>query len=275
MTQPAGQPNQQAAALVTAQQTALFNLRAQVLSFLVALWAKPGSWRDADLAAFLKSALPVVNAGQRQTAAFTAAYLQQLGRLNGSAPLPMPSLAALTGAPLRNGAEPAQVYSRPFQTVWTSLSQGDAIDTAVAKGEQRLQTIAATDLQLAKTHTAQRMLTDAPGVVGYERVLEGTHSCGLCVIASTQRYHRGDLMPIHDRCDCSVQPIFGDQDPGRVIHPQRLLDAQAQIALRIGQPANTAAGLKRQVIVHQHGEIGPVLTVRAQHFTGPAQIPAQ
>uniref|UniRef100_UPI001D0D1143 hypothetical protein n=1 Tax=Klebsiella pneumoniae TaxID=573 RepID=UPI001D0D1143 len=63
-----------------------------------------------------------------------------------------------------------------------------------------------TDLQLAKTHQA-RSSFNRSGVQFYRRVLTGNENCALCVIASTMRYRKNSLMPIHPGCDCDIDVI--------------------------------------------------------------------
>jgi hypothetical protein len=140
--------------------------------------------------------------------------------------------------------------------------------------------MAATDLQLAKTQTAQAtFLATGNHIVGYRRVLEGPHSCGLCVVASTRLYHRSDLMPIHPNCDCSVFPVVSsDRDPGPLLNAGTLADVHSAIAAAFGADSTAARAipglmngehkpaLYRDVLIeHHHGEIGPVLGVRTPH----------
>ena len=152
-------------------------------------------------------------------------------------------------------------------------------------GQERLDSLAATDLQLAKTHTAQQALSRDARVVGYRRVLEGTYSCGLCIVASTQRYRKAELMPVHPGCDCDVVPIYGDRDPGRLINAGALADVHAAVKDRFGVDSEAARAIPRiydgkgdptlyrdVIVTHNHGEIGPVLGVRGQDFTGPADL---
>lgn len=155
------------------------------------------------------------------------------------------------------GVDAAVVYARTGPTVWTALSLGDDLGTAVGKGLQRALVTAATDLQLARTHAARHVLGRKGNVVGYRRTLGGGDNCRLCQLASTQRYRVGDLMALHNRCSCGILPIFGDRDPGQVIDPERL------------------AALKRDgpdVVVRTHGELGKVLTAEGHRHLGPDDI---
>jgi hypothetical protein len=113
-----------------------------------------------------------------------------------------------------------------------------------------------TDIQLARTHASRSVLARKQRVVGYRRVLSGSPSCDLCAEASTQRYSKEDLLPIHPGCSCDVEPIYGSSDPGTIADDQAIPD-------NAGQVSGT---------VQQHGEIGPVLAVKGQAFTGPDDL---
>jgi hypothetical protein len=278
-------------AALDAYVVATTTVRTGLLRYLNRLWTGLGSWRDADADLFVSHALPAVQGAQRATASLTGAYLGRAGAVVTGGPVRLPSLAPgdYIGDAVRQ-ANPEVVYRRPFVQVWTDLSNGKPLDDAVARGGRRLATIAATDVQLAKTHAAQDAMADMDGVDGYRRVLTGDQSCGLCIVAATQRYHRKDLLPIHPGCDCTVAPLAPGEALGLAVEPDMLADAHAAILDRFGEENSGARTignllvqrgkkvsplLYRDVLVsHEHGEIGPVLAVRGQVFTGPDGIPA-
>lgn len=196
-------------------------------------WRSLDAYRDPDIDRFVSVAVPVVLAGERTIAQLTHAFLAQAG----AEPEPLKS-STVTGAATR-GVEPAEVYRRPGVTVWTALSRGAALADAVDQGLTRATNLAMTDLQLARTRTVQSV-----GVTRFKRTLSGLENCDLCSLASQNVYYRGDLMPIHAGCDCGIVPVT------------------------FASTTTPAEGLA----VHQHGELGPVLTVEGQHFTGPDDI---
>jgi hypothetical protein len=104
--------------------------------------------------------------------------------------------------------------------VWRALDAGVPFEDAKAKGIQQATTAALTDLQLAKLQATHHVLTspEAPATIGYHRVLEGAHSCPLC-IGAPETYTSEQRMPIHPRCDCAVLPIYAAADPGRPTGP--------------------------------------------------------
>jgi hypothetical protein len=78
---------------------------------------------------------------------------------------------------------------------------------------------------------------------------------------------------------------MGNSDPGQIVNPQMLEQAHRAIRERFGASnrgareigtkpgSNGKALLYRDVIlVHQHGEIGPVLGIKGQSFTGPGDL---
>jgi hypothetical protein len=199
--------------------------------------------------------------------------------------------------PTSGSARPAP---RPVQIDIPDVTERDRkpLTAAVGDGERRVRALALTDVELAVTHTARERLADESEIQFYRRVLTGAESCGLCVIASTQRYRKRDLLPIHPNCDCVVATIVGDQDPGRVINSTRIADeAQSRGENAAGVPVYDADDLidadlltqdvheairetfgeiafdarqidyRKILLVKRHGEIGPVLTVARHKFT--------
>jgi hypothetical protein len=265
------------ARLVTAYLDADTRARTQTLALVERAWAVLDSWRDADAARFVHAVVPILQAGERHIANLTGAYLAQYAAQQFDGPFrPAPlDLEAVTGAALR-GVDPTDVYLRPFHTIWTALSEGKRLADAVAAGWTRARTLVATDLQLAKTHTSRDVLGRDDRVVGYRRVLTGREDCGICAVAATQRYRKENLAAIHGGCDCGVQPIYGDRDPGQVIDPDGLDRAHDAIAERFGADAvdatARAAAYWPQIAIREHGELGPVLTLRAHAFLSAADF---
>lgn len=278
MTAPPNPPPQpqdaSTAAMTAAYFAATTALRSRLLGFVAMMYAAQGDYRDAAAEAFVLSVVPTVLAAQQVMAGVTSAYLAQvIAAAGGGSTAPVGiSQDALSGL---RGVAPTEVYRRPYVQVWTDLSRGKPFDVAVAAGGRRAQSIAATDLQLAKTHTAREVMRNDRRVTGYRRVLTGPHSCALCVLASTRRYSRGDLLPIHNNCDCAVEPLFGGARPDEV--PAEEL--HAVIARDLGDKYVSAGGTSGPIdyhkilVTHNHGELGPVLAVRDQHWTGPSEIP--
>jgi hypothetical protein len=138
---------------------------------------------------------------------------------------------------------------------------------AVARGERRAKLIGLTDLELAVTHTVRERLAEEPRYRYYRRVLTGAENCGLCVVASTQRYRKGDLMPIHPNCDCVVEPL--PDDAPHVIDRDLLESAHQAIAETFGRSAVDGRSIdyRKIITVQNHSEMGPLLTVSRHKFS--------
>jgi hypothetical protein len=251
-------------ALESAQITAQAHLRTITASMVAQTWQRLPHYDEANVDEWLTKVLPIILAAQSQSVALTRAYLARAL----DAPAASVDVEQLVGAPLRNGAAPEEVYRRPFVTVWSDLKGGALWKDAVAHGLDRASSMAATDVQLAQTHTAAAVSRVDQHVTGFERVPD-PGACSLCLIASTQRYDRGELLPIHNRCGCGVRLL---SEPGaRGHHPELLRELKAAgeinriTAQRQAAAARKASGL--DVAVHEHGEMGPVLANAADDFT--------
>lgn len=174
-----------------------------------ALWDRLAPIGDTAAAQFADTAAQLVVAGQVSVSTSTAGYLSVATGARG------PS-TPLSGPMLRGGVDPVEVYQRAIVTARTALAAGKPLAEALRIGRDRATSTAETDVMLAQRAQIDAW-AQANQIVGYRRVLTGK-SCLLCAVASTQRYHRDDLMPIHQRCDCGVSPIIGAADPGRIIN---------------------------------------------------------
>jgi hypothetical protein len=237
-------------------------------------WSGLKAWRDADVKTFQRRTLPLIFAGERQIATLTASYLEQLYReVDDRARRVSLDLDAVTGKSLR-GVDPRDVYERPFKEVRFALSEGVALDDAVDRGGHRLETIVKTDLQLARTHTVREVADELPKFEYTVRELQGEYDCALCMIASTQRYHKRDLAPIHPGCDCLVKTVTAAYDPGQIIDEEFLNSVHDAVEAALGtfDRGGRAVDYRKIIVSREHGEIGPVLGYRGQRFTGPDDI---
>lgn len=301
---PAGLTAEQAAIVASqaAYQAQQQQLRLQLAAVLAQLWvgvAAAQTFSPQAAAKFVASILPVSLGAQRAMAAITVAQLNNDYRP--TTPIIVPP-ASVSGEALR-GRDPSDYYERPFREVKYRLAQGKTLGEALAAGQRRADSIVRTDLELAHTHTArsyvrraqerrQRQLDDwrarprptrgpAPtispkgAITGYRRVLSSNpNHCALCVLASTRLYHREELMPIHPGCGCTVGFVYStdDRSDQAVLDPslaqevhnivrRDLGDSYVDAGARLGD-----AHYRDIVIVNDHGELGPVLGVRGQHF---------
>lgn len=261
-------------------------LRAGLHEAITLAWTDVERYDDKGAAGFVRDVVPVAEATQAQMATLTDAYHARLEQvILGRAARPVGVAPKVVRTVALRGVDAVTCWTRPAITVRTELSRGATFDDARDRGLTRAHSIADTNLQLARTHASRDVLRRRGNVVGYRRVPRGASSCALCLLAATQRYRSEDLMPIHPGCDCGVHQVYGAHDPGQVLDP----DARDAIHERVGaalgisaEDAREAAtgthrGLREQdyrkvVIVREHGELGPVLARRGQHFSGPAAI---
>lgn len=156
------------------------------------------------------------------------------------------------------------VFRRPAVTFrYVDSQDGDA---PAQRASLRIDTLVDDNLMLAQRLAQQEVLAkavdlDRPGVkvIGMRRVihpeLSRTGTCGLCIAAADRIYSVRDLLPIHDRCNCTIAPITEEHDPGDDVN-------QADLRQLYKDAGGTTAGaaLKRtRYQVDEHGELGPVL----------------
>lgn len=175
-------------------------------------WGQLYADRSATIAAIVK----LVETGQATLANLVGVYFaaKQLQTTGTASQVSLNSNAYTTLA-LR-GIPAEIVYGRPFGAYGASVDKGATVADAIASAQAYVKKIAATDLQLAQTHAARDwMRATSAGeqgelrIVGYRRVITNPNACKLCVAASTRTYRIADLMPIHEHCDCGVQPLWG------------------------------------------------------------------
>lgn len=246
-------------ALSAAHERAMRDIRLRTANAATRLWERVAPIDDLALAEWLRGVQPIVMAGQRRAAATTDAYLAAyLSTVTGEPTAPI-GVTGVFGADVRDGVPPSIVYERPVVTVRNALSQGLAAIRALEIGRARMQATVQMDVALTQRAAAREVFTRDERVVGYRRVPDGS-ACELCLLASTQRYHSEDLMPIHNRCGCSVEPIVGDRDPGQVIDREVLGRLKADDIEGARQIADV------RLRIADHGELGPVLTDGLHHF---------
>ena len=248
-----------------------------------------GSWRDEDASRYIEIMDRGMGGLKRQATNLALGFHREIARNEGQ-PFNAVNITPqeLTTAALRNGADVQTVYRRPFVDTWTALSNGKTMTEAIEAGVFRARSLATTEIQLARRNASFQARGANDRIVGYVRTLTGRENCALCYVASTQRYNRGQLNPIHPGCDCGELPIYGTMDPGQVINEQLLDSTHEAIAQRFGDTDFSARNLGAgkfvsykdgerladftDITIRDNGELGPVLTVTSQHFTGPTDF---
>jgi hypothetical protein len=228
------------ATLVSVHLQAQARLRQIVFTAIATVWQGLGTYDEADVERFLDAAVPIVLAGQTQAVALTEAFI--LRRL-GLAPIDL-DVAELTGAAVRGGVAPEEVYRRPFVNVWTALGKDVPWEQAVHAGEARATSSAEMDIQLSHRAAYGAVQNAEPRIRGYRRRANGG-ACKFCLLVNGAFVKSADAMPLHNRCGCGLDPVM--QDVAVTAHPEG-------------------------VAVHQHGELGPMLADPADHFTSQSEI---
>lgn len=208
----------------------------------------------------------------RQAAATTDAYhTQVLGELFGGQQPNSRGVIDLDRS-LRNGVDTwAEVYKRPAETYRYLESIGWPEDEALAGAIERADAQARTDVALARRNQSQDSLQAAGSrIIGYRRIIRPeasvSGSCGLCIVASQNKYYVEDLLPIHDRCKCEVMAITADHDPGVLLNDGDLGELYEAAGV------TGSWDLKElRVKFEEHGELGPVI-VDARHRTKNAGV---
>lgn len=244
-------------------------LRATTVQQLLVSWTDLPDYRDASIPIFLEQAVPLVTAARETAASAQAAMIgAQLQALNQPSTYIVPVTEVITDETLRNGTPIDKVYTRPFEELWRLLGEGKPFDGAVEQAAQRVRKLVETDIQLSRTHAAKDFFTHEERVLGFRRVPTGSYTCALCLVASTQRYRSFDLLPIHPGCDCSVAPIVGTGKSVQVVDQDFLEQIHSAIQKTFGMSARDARQVdyRKILVVHEHGELGPILAKRGNNF---------
>lgn len=231
-------------------------LRERLALMVAKIWRDLPAHDQENVDQWLSQVLPIVLSAQRSSVAITNAYL---ARAMERQPLGL-DVAALTGAAVRNGTPPADVYQRPFVTLWAALGAGVDYADALARGLDRATSTAATDVQLSMRATATAVDAADPYMYGFQRVAD-PGACEFCQ-QFDGAYIKGNgfVFALHNNCGCSLEPLT---EP----HPKavRLPDGTKIRPHQYGPLNDTVA-------VHLHGELGPVITPAHIHFTSESDI---
>lgn len=265
--------------LTEAYDSQVHAIRQQITAFGQAYWDSLPHYRASAVEDMIQAVTPRVTAGQLRIADLTRAYLAQCAsELGWKVVLPPIDQDEIRGA---RGVDPRIVYRRPAVDVYTALAAGKPLPEAAAEGRLRLTQLIGGDMQLAKVHASRQSMRGYPEEGKfYRRVLTGRENCALCVVASTQRYYRGDLLPIHPGCDCGVQPLPPGLAVNQVIDEDLLEQVHQITADRLGvsDRGGRTPDYRKLLTVSEHGEYGPTLSwaqpkARPKTKTGGSEPP--
>lgn len=276
-----GEPDDPISGLTAEMITRKQQVRRAALASTMGLWEDliGGGIDDANLSTWLRESVPSHRTDLETIALLTDAYIDAFLNaygLDGIADeLDVDAIVAGT----RGGTPLPEVLERPFKEARYHLSQGRSWEFATAEARRRLESIVTTNLQQAFRLGMQDRMGATEQVQAYRRVLVGPVNCLTCISASTQRYWKSTLMPIHPGCDCAVEPLPPDtQLRGKTIADDvPTLDAAKQVLRDQGVKSWDRAGMSNVLVdadalktIRQvpHGELGPILADATHRHRG-------
>jgi|GEM_PF-3573995 len=234
--------------LTAVYQQELKRTRQAVKAQVALHWNNLPAYRTENVEPFVSRVVPIVEAGQRRAISLTDAYLSHM---LGTKPLGL-DLSTLTGASVRNGVSPQDVYARPFTTVWTSIAT-IGFTAALAKGLDRLTSTAEMDVAMSARDSMTSYAQQSGNIIGFQRVAD-PGCCDYCQTIDGARTGPDEPQPLHNGCGCSAEPIYGS-------------DASSTDFVSF-----SPGSLFDDVEIREHGELGPVITNRHDSFTGPNDL---
>lgn len=192
--------------------------RARLVATVTAAVAFAWAQLFADRSRTVTYIAQLVEAGQAHLVGLVEAYMAAMQRQTAGVSSEVSLNPALYTTSALRGLPAEVVYGRPFGAYGAFLKDGAERSDAVRAAQAAVTKLAATDMQLAQTHAARDWMRDASErdqgselrIVGYRRVLNPP-SCELCTLAADRTYRVADLMPIHEHCDCGVEPLWGTE----------------------------------------------------------------
>lgn len=256
-----------------------------LLRALLGVWLPFLWWGRPDMvnAAAAASAVHVDTATRKARRLSRAFMLRQLALLD-AAPDVLPPIEDTYE---RGGTPIVEVYKRPARQLEHKIREdrkrreretGDpgewperVSDDEWATFTERLTSIVEDDLAATARDEAQKVMWSAPDIIGYRRVIHPefskTGTCGLCVVASSRFYTKSELMPLHDKCKCTISPMTKDRDLGLRLNREDLDTIYAAAG------GNYAEDLKKITVqIREHGELGPILTRKGSSFRDVRQV---
>lgn len=249
----------EAAEITRVYQRQLSTLERGLRAVLAGLWLELGSYDTDDVDRWEQLIDPPTGTAAAEAAAAAVGYV---------------TLIAESRLPAVKPPTPLADPVAPFKRMWRRLDGGQLWEDA------RKEAVGAVgDYGSEVVHSVARRASDQAAdsrqVVGWRRVLVGI-SCEWCALVSTQRYRTAESADFgHRNCDCTVTPILGDVDPGRVINSELLTKMKAQgtpdrishnrAARRSMQAAENATRRRDQALAELARETDPQRRLRLEN----------
>lgn len=237
-------------ALTAAYQQQLKMTRNAVGDAVGRQWQRLGTYNEADVPRFVDAVSPIIAAGQSRAVALTSAYV---ARHTGS---PIAGLSLDSLPPIRNGVPPNVVYRRPFVGVWSALADdnydGD-YEAATDIGQEMAKSSSLMDVALTVMAAYVGFSALGTGITAWRRVAD-PGCCAYCQNIDGAYTGPNEPQPLHNRCGCTADPVTHEV-PSDATY------------LNAGSTHDDTA-------IQEHGELGPVIADKSDHFTGPSGIPA-
>jgi hypothetical protein len=223
---------------------------------------------------WVNKSVPIVLEAESIVADTTEAYIDiQLQQILSDFNATRLDKSKVTGSSVR-GVPPEEVYARALKPIWRGLGNGLPIDEAVLHGESRLSSMFNLDIERVADLVSIERFANEEKIVGHRRILIGLRNCALCIVASTQLYHKSELKPIHPGCKCRTVPVISFENTNNILDGDLLEQVHSGIAEQFGISARDAREIdyKKIMVTREHGEYGPTLTYAKYNFTGPSDL---
>jgi|GEM_PF-2868908 len=185
---------------------------------LVVAWLSLNSFREADEEEFAQLANPILDVAQDTSQALTIGYYGNL----------VPDVRSV----VKQVRVERVSLDGPFTVARKALDLGKSSTEASQTAARRFPSMVTDEVMRAQGEL--NVQVDSIGLVaGYRRIPSGS-TCRYCVRTAAQRYfsersarnvgHRNNGILT---CDCRVEPIFGETDPGRTINSDFVAELKA------------------------------------------------
>lgn len=174
-----------------------------------------GLVNGADLAAthgaWVQRTVPALTELQRAGARLSAAYLAGYLTVSlGQTVAPEGTSAAAEGiGQSRTGKALAEALITGVYTIKKAIGDGTPVDEAIRLERDRAIRNAGEDILFPARLTLDSGITASEHIVGWRRVTGG--GCGACLAAATGAIqHESTVLPVHDNCQCSKEPVLAN-----------------------------------------------------------------